>query len=70
MPLYSPRFLVGQIVEYAGATAPDEWLLADGSAVSRDTYYGLFEVVGTQYGPGDGSTTFNLPNIPGSVVKT
>ena len=52
----------GGIVEYAGATAPNGWLLCDGSAISRTTYADLFEVIGTTFGEGDGSTTFNLPN--------
>lgn len=53
---------VGAITAYAAATAPAGWLLCDGSAVSRTTYAALFAVIGTAYGPGDGSTTFNLPN--------
>ena len=48
---------------YAGSTAPSGWLLCDGSAVSRTTYATLFAVIGTTYGTGDGSTTFNLPNL-------
>ena len=52
----------GGIVEYAGTTAPNGWLLCDGSAISRTTYADLFEVIGTIFGEGDGSTTFNLPN--------
>ncbi len=50
---------------YAGSAAPTGWLLCDGSAVSRGTYAGLFAVIGTTYGGGDGSTTFNLPNLKG-----
>lgn len=53
---------LGAILSYGGDTAPTGWLLCDGSAVSRTTYAQLFEVIGTKYGPGDGSTTFNLPN--------
>ena len=56
---------VGVITAYAGDTAPDGWLLCDGSAVSRTTYANLFSVLGTKCGVGDGSTTFNLPNIKG-----
>ena len=52
----------GGIVEYAGTTAPNGWLLCDGSAISRTTYADLFEVIGTTFGEGDGSTTFNLPS--------
>lgn len=50
---------------YAGAAAPSGWLLCDGSAVSRTTYSTLFAVVGTTYGVGDGSTTFNIPDLQG-----
>jgi len=48
--------------------APDGYLLEDGSAVSRTTYADLFAVIGTTYGPGDGSTTFNLPDSRGRVT--
>lgn len=53
----------GTITPYAGATTPAGWLLADGRAVSRSTYPYLFAVIGTTYGAGDGSTTFNLPDL-------
>lgn len=52
----------GIMWEYAGATAPSGWLLCDGSAVSRTTYAALYAVIGTTYGVGDGTTTFNLPD--------
>jgi microcystin-dependent protein len=48
-------------------SVPSGWLLCDGSAVSRTTYARLFAVIGTIYGSGDGSTTFNLPNFKGRV---
>lgn len=53
---------------WAGATAPDEWLICDGSAISRTTYADLFAILGTTYGAGDGSTTFNIPDLRGSVI--
>ena len=53
----------GVINQYAGATAPSGWLLCDGSAVSRSTYANLFSVLSTNYGAGDGTTTFNLPDL-------
>ncbi len=53
---------VGTILEFAGATAPEGYLLCDGAEVLRDTYAGLFAVIGTIYGLGDGSTTFNVPD--------
>jgi len=54
---------VGSIVPYSGASAPSGWLMCDGSAVSRSTYATLFDVIGTTYGAGDASTTFNVPNL-------
>ena len=58
---------VGSISLFAGTTAPSGWLICDGSAVSRTTYANLFSVIGTTYGTGDGSTTFNIPNLKGKV---
>lgn len=57
----------GGIAPYAGSSAPSGWLLCDGAAVSRTTYAALFAVVSTTYGVGDGSTTFNLPDLRGRV---
>lgn len=57
--------LVGELKAYAGSTAPSGWLECDGSAISRAVYKRLFDVIGTAYGAGDGSTTFNLPNAQG-----
>lgn len=60
----------GSIMPYAGATAPSsDWLLCDGAAVSRSTYAALFAVIGTTYGSGDGSTTFNVPNTQGVFLR-
>lgn len=52
---------------YAGPTAPSGWLLCFGQAVSRVTYAALFAAIGTSHGAGDGSTTFNLPDMRGRV---
>lgn len=60
---------VGVVQAFAGSTTPDGWLLCDGSAVSRTTYADLFAVIGTTYGTGDGSTTFNLPNLVDKFVE-
>lgn len=60
--------VTGVVFPFAGSTAPAGWLLCDGSAVSRATYATLFGVIGTTYGAGDGSTTFNLPDLRGRVV--
>lgn len=58
---------VGSILLYSGSTAPNGWLICDGSAVSRTTYADLFTIIGTTFGSGDGSTTFNLPNLKGKI---
>lgn len=58
----------GTVLPYAGSSAPSGYLICDGSAVSRSTYATLFGVIGTTYGSGNGSTTFNLPDITGRVI--
>lgn len=55
------------ILPFAGAAAPAGFLLCDGSAVSRSDYATLFTAIGTTYGTGDGSTTFNVPDLRGRV---
>jgi microcystin-dependent protein len=52
----------GTVLSFAGSSAPSGYLLCDGAAVSRTTYAALYAVVGTTYGTGDGSTTFNVPD--------
>jgi microcystin-dependent protein len=59
---------VARVEPYAGPTAPAGWLLCDGSAVSRTTYPQLFAAIGTTYGAGNGSTTYNLPNARGRTL--
>lgn len=54
---------IGSITPYSGISTPSNWLLCDGREVGRETYGQLFAVIGTSYGNGDGSTTFNLPNL-------
>ena len=61
-------FVTGGIVPYTSTTPPSGWLLCDGSAVSRVTYADLFAVISTTFGAGDGSTTFNLPDLAGRVI--
>jgi len=58
----------GAIIPYISETEPSGWLKCDGTAVSRTTYSSLFAVVGTAFGSGDGSTTFNLPDLRGRTV--
>lgn len=57
----------GTILDYAGSTAPNGYLLCYGQAVSRTTYATLFAAISTTYGVGDGSTTFNLPDLRGRI---
>jgi microcystin-dependent protein len=57
---------LGSLQLYAGSVYPTGWLRADGAAIGRATYAGLFAIIGTTYGAGDGSTTFNLPNLVSS----
>ena len=56
-------FPTGSIIEFGGAAAPAGFLVCDGSAISRSIYDDLYGVIGTTWGSGDGSTTFNLPNF-------
>lgn len=58
---------VGTVINFAGSTAPSGWLIANGDAISRSGYPALFSVIGTTYGSGDGSTTFNIPDLRGRV---
>lgn len=60
---------LGTILAYGGATAPAGWMLCQGQALSRTTYAKLFEIIGTAFGSGDGSTTFNLPDLREATTK-
>lgn len=59
--------MTGTVLPFAGSTAPSGWLLCFGQAVSRTTFASLFAVIGTTFGAGDGSTTFNVPDLRGRV---
>lgn len=63
--VFSP---IGMISPFGGSTAPAGWLICDGSAISRTNYAKLFSVIGTAFGSGDGSTTFNLPDLSGKTT--
>lgn len=65
---FRDTFSAGVVFPFAGSVAPDGWLLCDGSAINRVTYSRLFAMIGTTYGVGDGSTTFNLPDIRGRIA--
>lgn len=58
----------GSMQMFAGSSAPSGWLFCDGSSVSRTTYATLFSAIGTTYGAGNGSTTFNLPDCRGRTL--
>lgn len=59
----------GVVMPFAGDSTPDGFLLCNGQAVSRTTYATLFTFIGTKYGAGDGSTTFNVPNLVNRFVE-
>lgn len=62
------RVPIGQISPFAGASPPAGWVLANGQAISRATYADLFTYIGVAYGAGNGTTTFNVPNLVDRVV--
>ena len=59
---------IGSIQPWLGASTPSGWLVCTGQAVSRSTYSGLFSVISTRFGVGNGSTTFNVPDLQGYQV--
>ena len=59
----------GTIIHVVGTDVPTGYLLCNGAAVSRTKYSSLFAKIGTKFGTGDGSTTFNLPNLEGRVLQ-
>lgn len=65
----SAQFLVSQVCFFARQTAPDGFLKCNGAAVSRTAYADLFDAIGTTYGVGNGSSTFNLPDMRGEFIR-
>lgn len=59
---------IGMVVDWPVAAAPSKWILCTGQAISRTTYSALFAILGTTYGSGDGSTTFNVPDYRGRTT--
>jgi microcystin-dependent protein len=59
----------GTLIDYASTVEPSGWLLCDGRAVSRSAFASLFSAIGTAYGTGDGSTTFNIPDFRGRFAR-
>lgn len=68
---YVESLLVGSIAAFAmeAADVPNGWLMCDGTAVNRTTYARLFGKIDTMYGNGDGTTTFNLPDLRGEFIR-
>ena len=60
---------VGQVAAYARNSAPQGWLKCNGAAISRSTYASLFKIIGTTFGAGNGTTTFNLPDLRGEFIR-
>src|SRR6478736_3109040 len=60
---------IAEVAYFASSTAPTGWLKANGAAISRTTYAKLFAAIGSTYGAGDGSTTFNLPDLRGEFLR-
>lgn len=60
---------IGTVSAFAGASAPDKYLMCDGSTISRTTYSDLYAVLGDVYGNGDGSTTFEIPDLRGEFLR-
>ncbi|WP_427773639.1 phage tail protein [Comamonas thiooxydans] len=65
----SDEFMAGQIAYCAAGVIPSGWLECNGAAISRATYGTLFASIGTNYGAGDGATTFNLPDLRGEFLR-
>jgi microcystin-dependent protein len=71
LPSVNPALIstpLGAVSDFAGTVAPSKWVLCYGQAISRATYANLFSVIGTTYGSGDGSTTFNVPDCRGRAT--
>ena len=67
--LIPPAMPTGMIFPWPGDTPPEGAIVADGRELSRTTYAGLFAIYGTKYGAGDGSTTFNVPDLDGRFIE-
>lgn len=71
MPVNVPQSGVraGTVAWHAASSAPSGWLPCNGAQVSRSLYAALFQAIGTTYGVGDGSTTFNVPDLRGEFIR-
>lgn len=68
-PLLSMVIPTGSVVPFAGKSIPENWLLCDGRELNREEYSELFSVINTTYGNGNGSTTFNIPDMNGRFAE-
>jgi len=68
-PVITATNITGSVAFFAFTTPPTGWLKCNGQAVSRTTYSTLFAAIGTTYGAGDGTTTFNLPDLRGEFIR-
>jgi len=66
---WTTSVITGKVSYFAMSTAPTGWIKANGAAISRTTYDTLFAAIGTYYGAGDGSTTFNIPDLRGEFLR-
>ena len=60
---------IGAVIDFAGPSAPSGWALCYGQTISRTVYAALFALIGTTYGAGDGSTTFQIPDLRGEFLR-
>lgn len=69
MPLFGLGVPTGAVLPFAGESAPDGYLICDGSSISRTNYADLFSVIGCCYGSGNGSSTFSIPDLRGEFIR-
>ena len=69
MTLGAGGAISGSIIAYAGTSVPSDYLSCDGSAISRSTYANLFSAIGTTWGAGNGSSTFNVPDLRAMFLR-
>lgn len=69
LPYIGGNLPTGCVIPFAGTTIPDDWLLCNGQAVSRQEYDNLYAVIGIKYGSGNGSDTFNVPDLRNRFVE-
>jgi len=67
--LHSGNDVIGSVIAFAGMNIPSGWLVCDGREISRTIYSGLYSVIGTNWGQGNGDTTFNLPDLRGQFLR-